>query len=59
MRTRDQLRQQVWGESWLADEHAVDVHISNLRRKLGTAGPVDIITTVRGIGYRIGSGRKQ
>jgi DNA-binding response OmpR family regulator len=57
--TRDQLRQQVWGQSWLADEHAVDVHISNLRRKLGTAGAVDTITTVRGIGYRIGPGRSR
>jgi DNA-binding response OmpR family regulator len=59
VRTRDQLREQVWGESWLADEHAVDVHISNLRRKLGAAGAVDVITTVRGIGYRIGPGRKR
>jgi DNA-binding response OmpR family regulator len=51
--TRDQLREQVWGESWLADEHAVDVHMSNLRRKLGAAGAAELITTVRGVGYRI------
>ena len=51
--TRDHLREQVWGGSWLADEHAVDVHMSNLRRKLSAAGAPDMITTVRGVGYRV------
>jgi DNA-binding response OmpR family regulator len=51
--TRDQLRERVWGGSWLADEHAVDVHMSNLRRKLSEAGEDEMITTVRGVGYRI------
>ena len=50
--TRDQLRERVWGGSWLADDHAVDVHMSNLRRKLGATGETGMITTVRGIGYR-------
>jgi DNA-binding response OmpR family regulator len=51
--TRDQLRERVWGGAWLADEHAVDVHMSNLRRKLAAAGERQTITTVRGVGYRI------
>ena len=51
--TREQLRQRAWGESWLADDHAVDVHVSNLRRKLTAAGAPNLISTVRGIGYRI------
>jgi DNA-binding response OmpR family regulator len=51
--TRDQLRESVWGGAWMADEHAVDVHMSNLRRKLTAAGETEIITTVRGVGYRI------
>ncbi|MET1073665.1 MAG: response regulator transcription factor, partial [Umezawaea sp.] len=50
--TRDQLRERVWGGSWLADDHAVDVHMSNLRRKLGATGEDGVITTVRGVGYR-------
>jgi DNA-binding response OmpR family regulator len=50
--TRDQLRERVWGGSWLADDHAVDVHMSNLRRKLGATGEAGMITTVRGVGYR-------
>jgi DNA-binding response OmpR family regulator len=51
--TRDKLRERVWGGAWLADEHAVDVHMSNLRRKLTAAGERETITTVRGVGYRI------
>jgi len=50
--TRDQLRERVWGGSWLADDHAVDVHMSNLRRKLCATGEAGMITTVRGVGYR-------
>jgi DNA-binding response OmpR family regulator len=50
--TRDQLREQVWGGAWLADDHAVDVHMSNLRHKLGAAGRGGMIATVRGVGYR-------
>ena len=58
VRTRDQLRERVWGGSWLADEHAVDVHMSNLRRKLRAGGQDEMITTVRGIGYRFGPQRR-
>jgi DNA-binding response OmpR family regulator len=50
--TRDRLRERVWGGSWLADDHAVDVHMSNLRLKLSAAGQSGMITTVRGVGYR-------
>ena len=50
--TRDQLRERVWGGSGLADDHAVAVHVSNLRRKLSAAGRGGMITTVHGVGYR-------
>jgi DNA-binding response OmpR family regulator len=55
--TRRQLLDHVWGEAWVGDEHVVDVHVANLRRKLGEdpAAP-RFIRTVRGIGYRIGGG---
>ncbi|MEU4745102.1 response regulator transcription factor [Actinosynnema sp. NPDC023658] len=53
VRTREQLRRRAWGEEWLADDHAVDVHLSNLRRKLAAAGAGNVIATVRGVGYRI------
>lgn len=55
--SRRQLIDRVWGERWVGDEHLVDVHIGHLRRKLGDdAGSPRFIRTVRGIGYRMGSG---
>ncbi len=53
--TRRQLLDRVWGETWVGDEHVVDVHVANLRRKLGAAAP-RYIRTVRGVGYRFGAG---
>jgi DNA-binding response OmpR family regulator len=51
--SRRQLLELVWGESWFGDDHVIDVHMSNLRRKLGDA---DYVRTVRGFGYRMGEG---
>ena len=55
--TRRQLIDTVWGETWVGDEHLVDVHVGHLRRKLGDdpAAP-RFIRTVRGVGYRMGEG---
>ncbi|OYN92560.1 response regulator transcription factor [Parenemella sanctibonifatiensis] len=54
---RRQLIEAVWGEGWVGDEHLVDVHIGHLRRKLGDDPTTPIfIKTVRGVGYRMGSG---
>ena len=51
--TREQLIERVWGRDFYGDEHVVDVHLSNLRRKLepDPAHPC-YIETVRGVGYR-------
>jgi DNA-binding response OmpR family regulator len=49
--SRRQLLELVWGDSWFGDDHVIDVHMSNLRRKLGDPA---CIVTVRGYGYRIG-----
>ncbi len=55
--TRAQLIGAVWDPSWVGDEHLVDVHIGHLRRKLGDdAGRGRYVRTVRGVGYRMGSG---
>jgi DNA-binding response OmpR family regulator len=51
--SRQQLRERVWGPDWYGDDHAVDVHIANLRKKLAACGQRDLIRTVRGVGYRI------
>ena len=51
--TRAQLLERVWGDDYFGDDHVVDVHIANLRKKLGddSAAP-HYIETVRGVGYR-------
>ena len=55
--TRRQLLELVWGPTWFGDEHVVDVHIANLRHKLGDDGSAQrYIHTVRGVGYRMGTG---
>lgn len=55
--TRSQLVEAVWGPDWYGDEHIVDVHIGHLRRKLSDdASNARYVRTVRGIGYRLGSG---
>lgn len=55
--SRRQILEHIWGPSWFGDEHVVDVHVANLRRKLGD-DPSDprYITTLRGVGYRLGPG---
>jgi DNA-binding response OmpR family regulator len=46
--SRDMLLQQVWGYDAIAGSRTVDVHVAQLRAKLGDASPV---RTVRGVGY--------
>ena len=55
--SRAQLLEQVWGPTWFGDDHVVDVHVGNLRKKLGDdPSRPRYIRTVRGVGYRMGSG---
>ena len=49
--TRQQLLDGVWGHGWYGDERTVDVHVRQLRRKLGDDLP---LATLRGTGYRLG-----
>jgi DNA-binding response OmpR family regulator len=52
--TRDQLLERVWGYTFAGDTRTVDVHVRQLRRKLGDASP---IVTVWGVGYKVGPDR--
>jgi DNA-binding response OmpR family regulator len=53
--TRGQLLERVWGSDYFGDDHVVDVHIANLRKKLGDDPTAPrYIETVRGAGYRFG-----
>ncbi len=49
--SRQQLLDGVWGSSWYGDARTVDVHVAQLRRKLGPDLP---LATIRGAGYRMG-----
>ena len=50
---RQRLLDWVWGMDYVGDEHVVDVHLGNVRRKLGDhATRPTFIETVRGAGYR-------
>ena len=51
---RDQLLERVWGYTFAGDTRTVDVHVRQLRRKLGDASP---IVTVWGVGYKVAPAR--
>mgnify|MGYP006269131519 CR=1 FL=1 len=52
--SRSDLVRSIWGPDWSGDSHMVDVHVSNVRRKLEQAAPgVSVIQTVRGVGFRL------
>ena len=49
VRSREELLDEVWGMTYPGDTRTVDVHIAQLRRKLGLQ---ELILTVRGVGYK-------
>ncbi|HPI93514.1 MAG TPA: response regulator transcription factor [Deltaproteobacteria bacterium] len=49
--TRDRILDHLWGNEKAVLDRTVDVHIKNLRDKLGDSG--DIIRNVRGVGYKL------
>lgn len=50
--TRAELLLTVWGPSFAGDDHLVDVHVANLRGKIGNR----FVETVRGVGYKLAEG---
>lgn len=50
--SRQQLLDEVWGDAYLAVSRSLDVHLTQLRAKLGRPG---LVTTIRGYGYRLGA----
>jgi len=48
--TRDELLKNIWGYEYVGESRTVDIHIKNLRSKLGIIG--DNIVSVRGVGYK-------
>ncbi|MGD8215413.1 MULTISPECIES: response regulator transcription factor [Propionibacteriaceae] len=55
--SRRQIIDVVWDPAWVGDEHVVDVHVANLRKKLHEdPNEPRYLTTIRGVGYRMGKG---
>jgi len=52
---REDLLNHLWDFNYVGFSNVVDVHIKNLRRKLGGGNRGEILETVRGIGYRLAS----
>jgi len=48
--SRMQILEAVWGHDWLGGSRTVDMHIAQIRRKIGDAAQ---ISTIRGVGYRL------
>jgi DNA-binding response OmpR family regulator len=51
--TREQIMEEVWDEHWFGSTKTLDMHISALRRKLGQHDDTVVISTLRGVGYRL------
>jgi DNA-binding response OmpR family regulator len=51
--TRTRIVAEVWGRSWPGANRTLDVHVATLRTKLGRP---ELVQTVRGVGYRLGTG---
>jgi len=49
--SRDILLKNIWGFDFVGETRTVDIHIKNLRNKLGTSG--DRILSIRGVGYTL------
>ncbi|HVA59627.1 MAG TPA: response regulator transcription factor [Mycobacteriales bacterium] len=56
--TREQLMARVWDENWYRSTKTLDMHVGMLRRRLADHGESpDLITTLRGYGYRFETDR--
>lgn len=52
--TRLELVSRIQGHAFEAYERTIDVHVKNLRRKIGDTPPFQLVATVPGIGYKLG-----
>jgi len=51
--TREQLIQMIWGADFVGDSRTVDVHIKRLRERFADRQSDFVITTIRGLGYKL------
>jgi two-component system response regulator RegX3 len=52
--SRREIMQHLWDSTYVGDQRACDIHVSNVRRKIeGTPGRPQRLVTVRGVGYKL------
>ena len=52
--SRREIMQHLWDSTYVGDQRACDIHVSNLRRKIeATPGRPQRLVTVRGVGYKL------
>lgn len=51
--TRDMIVKNIWGYDFIGDSNVVDVYIRYLRSKIDNKFDINLINTVRGVGYQI------
>jgi DNA-binding response OmpR family regulator len=54
--SRTRIYEHVWNEQMDLLSNVIDVHVKEIRRKLARAGATDVLSTVRGVGYRLEGG---
>ncbi|MDD8017708.1 MAG: winged helix-turn-helix domain-containing protein [Bacteroidota bacterium] len=50
--SREQISEYVWGKKNLDFPRTIDVHISNIRKKIGRVNEKEVITVLKGVGYK-------
>lgn len=49
----DQISARLWGHPTFGSRNFVEAHVSRIRTKLRAAGATEVITTIRGVGYKV------
>ncbi len=51
--TRELIEQHIWNYDFECESNVIDVYVRRLRRKIDAPFAVKLLTTVRGVGYRL------
>jgi len=51
--TREMIEQHIWNYDFECESNVIDVYVRRLRRKIDDPFRVKLLTTVRGVGYRL------
>ena len=51
--TREMIEQHIWNYDFESESNVIDVYVRRLRRKINDPFATKLLTTVRGVGYRL------